>query len=149
MRKPNWLPLLTSVSLLLAAGGCRGEAYDYGGGQIDFDPDRPDYDEPEPIDPYDGDNEIVLEAQAEFPTGIEFHQKVIWRTCTPNEGVCHNSKEYPDLRTPANFAAAFGAPCNVQPGEFQSVYDGCEQPGDRVRLAGRGTPWTSSWGGSS
>lgn len=130
------LPLFIGSSLLLAAGGCRGDGYDFGGGQIDFDPDRPDYDDPEAIDPYDGDNEIVLEAQAEFPTGIEFHQKVIWRTCTPNEGVCHNSKEYPDLRTPANFAAAFGAPCNVQAGEYQSIYDGCEQPGDRVRFGG-------------
>ncbi len=121
---------------LVALFGCRGEAYDYGGGNIDFDPERPGFDEPEPIEPYDGDDPIVLEAQANFPTGIEFHQKVIWRTCTPNQGVCHNAKEYPDLRTPASFVSAFNAPCNVQAGEYQSIYDGCEQPGDRVQLGG-------------
>ncbi|TPV92718.1 MAG: hypothetical protein B7733_24365 [Myxococcales bacterium FL481] len=88
--------------------------------------------------PYDGDDEIVLEAQAHFRTGLEFHTEVIWRTCTPFDGVCHNSKEYPDLRTPASFAATFGAPCNVQPGDFTSVYDGCERPGDRVHFDGGG-----------
>ena len=130
------LASLGLVACAMALGACRGEGYDFGDGKIDFDPDRPDFDEPEPVDPYEGDNEIVLEAQREFPTGIEFHQKVIWRTCTPNQGVCHNSKEYPDLRTPASFASAFKSPCNVQSGEFQSVYDGCEQVGDRVQIGG-------------
>ena len=50
----------------------------------------------------------------------------------------HNSKEFPDLRTPANFVAAFGQNCNVQYGEYQSVYDRCERPGDRFKLDGTG-----------
>jgi hypothetical protein len=137
MRRRRYLPLLVALSsTLLASAGCRGDGYSHGDGEIDFDPDRPDFEDPESVPPYEGENELVLEAQSEFPTGIEFHQKVIWRTCTPNDGVCHNSKEYPDLRTPANFASAFGAPCNVQPGEYQSIYDGCELPGDRIRLGG-------------
>lgn len=140
MQRPKTLPLLVGLSLstvaLIFSAACRGDRYEFGGGQIDFEPERPEFDEPDSIPPYEGMDPIVLEAQAEFPTGIEFHQKVIWRTCTPNEGVCHNSKEYPDLRTPANFASAFGSPCNLQPGEWQSIYDGCEQPGDRVRLGG-------------
>ncbi|MCA9705992.1 MAG: hypothetical protein KDK70_09115 [Myxococcales bacterium] len=94
--------------------------------------------EPAPVEPYAGDDEIVLLAQERFPTGLDLHKKVIWRTCTPNGGVCHNRKEYPDLHTPANFAEAFSAPCNVQPGEFDAVYDGCERPGDRVRFDGYG-----------
>ncbi|MEE9384647.1 MAG: hypothetical protein V3V08_14680 [Nannocystaceae bacterium] len=113
--------------------GCRPGAQ-YPEGNLGFDPDRPESQKPAPVDAYDGDNEIVLEAQQSFRTGFEFHTDVIWRTCTPFDGVCHNSKEYPDLRTPSGFAATFGAPCNIQPGDFTSVYDGCERPGDRIRF---------------
>jgi len=120
---------------VVALAGCR-ESVDYNSGRIEFDPDRPQVPEAEDITPYDGEDETVLEAQRRFPTGLELHQKVIWRTCTPNGGVCHNAKEYPDLRTPANLASAFEAPCNVQPGEPTSVFDGCEKPGDRIHFGG-------------
>lgn len=134
--------LLTPLLLV----GCR-ESIDYNSGNIDFDPDRPEVPAPEQVQPYNGNDEIVIDAQTRFPTGLDLHQKVIWRTCTPNGGVCHNAKEYPDLRTPANFAAAFEAPCNVQPGEFSSVYDGCESPGDRLLFDDRlgGTPVEIAW----
>jgi hypothetical protein len=124
--------------VLLWAGswlGCR-ETVDYNSGKTDFDPNRPDVTDPADVDPYRGDDPIVLEAQVRFPTGLDLHKKVVWRTCTPNGGVCHNNKEYPDLHTPANFAAAFGSPCNVQYRERTSVFDGCERPGDRVRFGG-------------
>ncbi len=128
------LPL---ASLALALGACTVSS-DFDPGQIDFEPNRPETETPNDPDPYTGDDEIVLEAQSKFRTGIELHQKVIWRTCTPNGGVCHNSKEFPDLRTPANFVASFGQNCNVQYGEYQSVYDRCERPGDRFKLSGGG-----------
>jgi hypothetical protein len=124
-------------ALALGLVGCR-EFVDYNSGNIDFDPDRPQIDEAAEVEPYTGDDEVVLTAQARFPTGLDLHKKVIWRTCTPNGGVCHNTKEYPDLHTPANFAAAFSAPCNIQSGEFGAVYDGCERAGDRVRFDGYG-----------
>ncbi len=130
-------PKLTLLLLLaaIAVTGCR-ETIDYNQGRIDFDPDRPEVPDNENVEPYDGEDETVLEAQKRFPTGLDLHQKVIWRTCTPNGGVCHNAKEYPDLRTPANLASAFEAPCNVQPGESTSVFDGCESSGDRLRFSG-------------
>jgi len=128
---------LSAALVGLSLGACTlGDSFDPG--EIEFEPDRPETETPDDPDPYTGDDDIVLEAQSQFRTGIELHQKVIWRTCTPNGGVCHNSKEFPDLRTPANFAAAFGANCNVQYGEYQSVYDRCERPGDRLRLVGGG-----------
>jgi hypothetical protein len=127
------IPILTALAL----GACTtGTSFDPG--EIEFDPDRPETSKPDDPDPYTGDDLVVLEAQSNFRTGIEFHQKVIWRTCTPNGGVCHNSKEFPDLRTPANFVNAFGENCNVQYGEYQSVYDRCERPGDRFKLSGGG-----------
>ncbi len=124
----------TSVVVgLLPLAVCSEEAWDPG--KIEFEPDRPQPSTPESDPaPYTGADPIVLEAQATLPTGLDLHQKVIHRTCTPNGGVCHNSKEFPDLRTPANFAAAFGANCNIQYGEYQSVFDRCERPGDRVRI---------------
>ena len=126
--------LLLSLFTLIACSESSDDRYH--NGEIPFEPDRPDYEDPEAVSPYSGEDPLVLEAQSELPTGMELHRKVIWRTCTPNEGVCHNRKEYPDLRTPASFADTFGAFCNVQPGEPGSVYDGCERPGDRIHLSG-------------
>jgi hypothetical protein len=129
---------LSTISMLAVLLGSCTFSTDFDPGEIDFEPNRPETESPDDPAPYTGDDEIVLEAQSKFRTGIELHQKVIWRTCTPNGGVCHNSKEFPDLRTPANFVAAFGQNCNVQYGEYQSVYDRCERPGDRFKLTGGG-----------
>ena len=37
-----------------------------------------------------------------------------------------------------HFVNAFGENCNVQYGEYQSVFDRCERPGDRLKLDGGG-----------
>ena len=136
------------LGLVLAAGlalpGCR-DFVDYNSGRIDFEPERPELEENPEVEPYSGEDAIVLTAQERFPTGLDVHKKVIWRTCTPNGGVCHNRKEYPDLRTPASFASAFSAPCNVQPGEAASVFDGCERPGDRLRFGNDGEEIEIGW----
>lgn len=104
------------------------------GTEIAFTPNRPTLPEGQAVEPYLGSDPYVVGAQERFRTGLDVHRKIVWRTCTPNDGVCHNQKEYPDLHTPANFVAAINAPCNVQPGEPASVYDRCERPGDRFRL---------------
>ena len=104
-----------------------------------FDPQRPDFgDEQQNAPPtYEGDNAMVIEAIERYRTGNDLHKKVVTRTCSPNGGVCHNQSEYPDLRTPANFLATINAPCNVQPGDWTSVDDRCEQSGDRFFIAGQ------------
>jgi hypothetical protein len=108
------------------------------GTEIGFEPQRPAAAADAPaVSPYTGQDANVLEAQARLRTGLDLHRKVVTRTCSPNGGVCHNRKEYPDLHTPANFLGAIGAYCNVQPGEETSVYDGCERTGDRLRLNGQ------------
>jgi len=135
MRTTRFIALATLVAA--PTFGCR-DFVDYNSGTVEFDPERPEVAEHDAVEPYEGDNLTVLEAQARFPTGLDLHKKVIWRTCTPNGGVCHNNKEFPDLRTPANFAAAFGENCNVQYGEYTSVFDGCERPGDRLEISGGG-----------
>lgn len=126
------VPGLLAVVLLF---GCGPDFSEAGLGKtINFEPQRPASGEITESSPYTGDDIYVLEAQDRFRTGLDIHRKIIWRTCTPNDGVCHNKKEYPDLHTPANLLAAINAPCNVVPGEYESVYDRCERRGDDFRL---------------
>lgn len=122
-------------ALALVALGCGPDFTEAGlGTKINFTPNRPELPTPTTVASYTGSDPYVMDAQERFRTGLDVHRKIVWRTCTPNDGVCHNQKEYPDLHTPANFVAAINAPCNVQPGEPASVYDRCERPGDRFRL---------------
>lgn len=85
------------------------------------------------VEPYTGENAQVREAQQRLPTGSALHSEVVLRSCGPLGGVCHNRKEYPDLRTPANFLATINAPCNIQSGTPEGVFDRCERTGDRFR----------------
>lgn len=129
--------VIGSLPVLWAIHGCGPDfSQDAMRGESTFSPDRPissnDDDAP---DEYTGDDPLVLEAIERFRTGNDLHKKVIVRTCSPNGGVCHNQAEYPDLRTPASFLSTINEPCNVNPGEWSSVDDRCEQPGDRFRLS--------------
>ncbi|MGD8863462.1 MAG: hypothetical protein PVI30_25835 [Myxococcales bacterium] len=121
--------------LLALATGCTAEVSDpLEQGTLDFEPTRPELADVREVAPYEGDDPVVLEAQTHLATGFDLQTKVVQRTCGPTGGVCHNSKEYPALHTPANFVQAIGAPCNVQPGTHEAVYDRCERPGDRIQL---------------
>lgn len=88
--------------------------------------------------PYTGTDPAVLEAQGRLPTGSALHAEVILRSCGPLGGVCHNRKEYPAMHTPAAFLETIGAPCNIQSGTLEAVFDRCERPGDRISFAGGG-----------
>ncbi len=101
--------------------------------------------EPTLAEPYDGDDPAVLEAQERLPTGSELHAEVVLRSCGPLGGVCHNKKEYPDMRTPSNFVDLIGSPCNVQSGSHEGVFDGCERPGDRIRFDGESGDYEIGW----
>ncbi|MGZ3461331.1 MAG: hypothetical protein ACXU86_22805, partial [Archangium sp.] len=104
-------------------------------GTIPFDPHRPSPGEATEVTPYTGSNADVLAAQQTYPTGLDLHRKLVMRTCSGTNGVCHNQKEYPDLHTPGTFVEAIGAPCNVQSGNPDGVFDRCERLGDRFRFA--------------
>jgi hypothetical protein len=60
------------------------------------------------------------------------HEQTIARTCSLNAGVCHNSREYPDLHTVSNLIAAIGRPCNVAALRAADVRDACEPVGDHL-----------------
>ncbi|MFE8595707.1 hypothetical protein [Archangium violaceum] len=104
-------------------------------GTIPFDPQRPTPAGTSNVTPYTGSDVDVLGAQLIYPTGIDLHRKLVMRTCSGTNGVCHNQKEYPDLHTPGTFMASIGAPCNVQSGTATGVFDRCERLGDRFRFS--------------
>lgn len=98
-----------------------GEEGESSGGE-DTVPDGP------PVDEY------LEEAKAEFPTYAELHEKVVTRTCSPNGGVCHNEKEYPDLHTPQTMLSQLDVPCNLAETEPLNLFNGCENTGDTLRF---------------
>lgn len=119
-------------------GDTEGGATD--GVATDGDPSGGDPDDvPPPPDPEDA----VDEAKRELPTYLDLHQQVIQRTCTPDEGVCHNDKEYPDLRTPQSMLATVGSLCNLAIEDPMETFNGCELPGDRMVFRGRDN---DAWG---
>lgn len=126
--------LFATCAGMLGMLGCGG-ADSFNPGTLQPSESRPDLASPHgDVDAYRGDDMTVLTAQARLFDGFALHANVIYPTCGPIGGVCHNAKEYPDLHTPANFLSAVGAPCNVQPGSYEAVYDRCEQTGDRLDL---------------
>jgi hypothetical protein len=122
-------------AVTLFAASCGDPEVQRPEGKIDLDTKRPTLAQGATVVPqYTGTDPVVLEAAARLGTGLDLHKNVIVRTCGPTSGVCHNQKEYPDLHTASYLVKALGAPCNVQPGDWSAVFDGCEQPGDTFSL---------------
>lgn len=95
----------------------------------------------EGADPSEGNADAYIEeAKEQFPTYQELHKKVIQRTCTPFNNVCHNNREYPDLKTPKGMLDRLGAPCNIVEltDDPLDVFNACEPEGDQVRFVGGG-----------
>jgi hypothetical protein len=82
-----------------------------------------------------GDTSLVnQQAAADYPTFRSLHEAVIAPTCGPRGGVCHNSKQFPDLHTPDNMLAAVGQRCNQLTEDPMAILDLCEPAGDRLLL---------------
>lgn len=92
-------------------------------------------------------DEYIEEARTNFPTYLDLHEKVITRTCSPNGGVCHNEKEYPDLHTPDTMLSQLDVPCNLAETDPLNLFNGCEPGGDRLRFTtGNNTTFSSTVG---
>jgi hypothetical protein len=127
-------PLAASLTALaLACGGGSGSNPN-DPGTIPFEPERPSPVGAGSTPTYTGSNPDVKAAQLTYSTGLDLHRKLVMRTCSGSNGVCHNQKEYPDLHTAGTFLASIGAPCNVQSGNWNGVFDRCERLGDRFRF---------------
>jgi hypothetical protein len=75
----------------------------------------------------------VIEPYATFR---ELHELVVTPTCGPRGGVCHNSKQFPDLHTPENMLAAVGQRCNQLTDDPLAIVDECEEQGDLLVIHG-------------
>ena len=131
---------ITRCALVLGIGtACSGTPeIQRPGGTLDLEIERPQLMAAPEVPVYTGADPVVLDAVSRHNTGLDLHKNVIVRTCGPTSGVCHNQKEYPDLHTASNLLDAINAPCNVQPGDWSAVFDGCEQPGDGFALGDGG-----------
>jgi hypothetical protein len=78
----------------------------------------------------------VQEARKSLVTVLDLHTNVIQRSCSPAGGVCHNGKEFPDLRTAGALISALSLPCNSdrfdEPG---MMFDGCEREADELVIS--------------
>lgn len=66
----------------------------------------------------------------QYPTYRALHQAIVTPTCGPRGGVCHNSKQFPDLHTPENMLAVIGQRCNQLTADPLAILDECEAAGD-------------------
>ncbi len=123
-------------------GGKQDDGDDDGEGEDTSDSDDGSDTSDDSGEPSDNEDvkEYIEEAKMEFPTYEDIHVKVIQRTCTPFQNVCHNNKEYPDLRTPQGVIDRIGRPCNLNEvyNDPESVFNGCEPAGDQLRFLGGG-----------
>lgn len=60
----------------------------------------------------------------------------LYRGCGPNNGVCHNSREYPNLSTLGSLVENIDLPCNERRDDPKTIHDLCERTGDRLGVAG-------------
>jgi len=111
--------LLTSALALLV--GCHDAAHTPG---VDPDAGAPVSDGGVSAPPYVG-----LE---------QLYEKGISRTCSLNNGVCHNSKEYPNLQSIPAILDALNAPCAVAALKAELVPNECEPEGDHLVSAALG-----------
>ena len=75
--------------------------------------------------------EVMLEAQKRYPNYKQLHQNGVNPKCGPVGGVCHNTKEYPDLHTSANMIDVIGMGCNYLADNPPEITENlCEPHGD-------------------
>ena len=71
-----------------------------------------------------------------YPTYRALHESIVTPTCGPRGGVCHNSKQFPDLHTPENMLAVIGQRCNQLTADPLAILDECEPRGDLLVIKG-------------
>lgn len=85
-------------------------------------------------------------AEAKFPDVTAFFERSLHRTCSPNFGVCHNSRQQPDISTLAGFVAAINQRCNGLRDDLSTVDNLCEPPGDSLRITNGSSTYEAAIG---
>ena len=76
-----------------------------------------------------------LEIAAEkYPDLRTLWSRSIARTCGPNNGVCHDNRQFPDLQTASGLLASVGVRCNQIRDDPATIDNLCEPPGDQLAI---------------
>jgi hypothetical protein len=76
--------------------------------------------------------------QPRYVDVVELFDQGIARTCSLNNGVCHNSNNYPDLHTVSTLVDTVGRPCNASTTDPVEVHDACEPAADHLVIPSAG-----------
>ena len=78
------------------------------------------------------------EAALMYPSFTELYGEAqgMYRGCSPNGGVCHNGKEFPNFASIGAILDNIDQACNQGRNVPEELHDLCERPGDLVRIAG-------------
>lgn len=71
---------------------------------------------------------------AMYPTLVELYENDhgIYTSCGPNNMVCHNSRQYPNLSTLESIVQHIDEPCNQLRDDPEDIHDLCEPQGDEL-----------------
>jgi hypothetical protein len=73
-------------------------------------------------------------ASAKFPDLRSLWSGSIARTCGPNNGVCHDNKQFPDLQTATGLLGAVNLRCNQLRDDPATLDNLCEPSGDTLQI---------------
>jgi hypothetical protein len=117
------------VLLLLACGaGCLDRFV----GEDGRDPDAPD-------GGIGGSGDLAAPptiegASAKYPDFATLWQSPIYRTCGPNNGVCHQNKQFPHMELATSLVGAINDRCNQLRDDPLTIDNLCEPPGDWLAI---------------
>ena len=85
-----------------------------------------------PLDPDAGGS--LDTASAKFPDLRALWSQSLARTCGPNNGVCHDNKQYPDLQTATGLLTSVNQRCNQLRDDPATIDNLCEPSGDKLQI---------------
>ncbi len=74
----------------------------------------------------------IAEVQAKYPDMPTLWETPIYRTCGPNNGVCHQNKQFPHMELATSLVGSINARCNQLRDKPETIDNICEPPGDKL-----------------
>jgi len=76
----------------------------------------------------------VDSAAAKYPDLRTFWARSVARTCGPNNGVCHDNRQFPDMQTASGLLDAINKRCNQIRDDPKTIDNLCEPKGDQLQI---------------
>lgn len=78
--------------------------------------------------------EDVANAAAKYPDLAALWENALYVSCGPNNGVCHQNKQFPHMEFATSLIDAIDAPCNQLRDDPTTIANLCEPEGDLLEL---------------